>query len=52
MDAERSRLVSETRRELLDAEAPGGSVAVLASIQVTTSAERCLKNWLERFVGA
>jgi len=52
MDGERSRFVSETRRELLDAEAPGGSVAVLASIQVTTSAERCLKNWLERFVGA
>jgi len=52
MDAERSRLLSETRRELLDAEAPGGSEAVLASIRVTPEAERCLLNWLERFVGA
>jgi GMP synthase (glutamine-hydrolysing) len=52
MDAERSRLLAEDRRELLDEEAPGGAVAVLASIQVTREAERCLVNWLERFVGA
>jgi GMP synthase (glutamine-hydrolysing) len=52
MDAERSRHVHETRRRLLDAEAPGGSVAVLASIHVTEDAERCLRNWVERFVGA
>jgi GMP synthase (glutamine-hydrolysing) len=51
MDAERARLVGETRRQLLDAEAPGGSVAVLASIRVTPEADRCLVNWLERFVG-
>lgn len=52
MDAERSLLLAETRRELLDAEAPGGAVAVLRSIRVTPEAERCLMNWLERFVGA
>jgi GMP synthase (glutamine-hydrolysing) len=52
MDAERARLVGETRRQIFDAEAPGGSVAVLASIRVTPEADRCLLNWLERFVGA
>jgi GMP synthase (glutamine-hydrolysing) len=52
MDAERCRHLSETRRELLDDEAPGGSLAVLASIGVTPEAERCLRNWVARFVGA
>ena len=52
MDAERSRLLAEVRRELLDREAPGGAVAVLSSIRVTHAAELCLLNWLERFVGA
>ncbi len=52
MDARRSRLLGEARRELLDAEAPGGAMAVLGSIQVTPEAEQSLTNWLERFVGA
>ena len=52
MDAERSRLLADARREVLDAEAPGGAVAVLASIQVTPEAEWTLIRWLERFVGA
>lgn len=52
MDAERSRVLAEARRNLLDAEAPGGAAAVRASIQVTPEAERCLIHWLERFVGA
>jgi len=52
MDAERSRLSSEARRELLDVQAPGGAVAVLASIRVTSEAHLCLINWLDRFVGA
>lgn len=52
MDARRSRLLGEARRALLDAEAPGGAVAVLGSIRVTPEAERTLTNWLERFVGA
>jgi GMP synthase (glutamine-hydrolysing) len=51
MDAERSRLLAEARRERLDAQAPGGSRAVLASISVTPQGERVLTNWLTRFVG-
>jgi GMP synthase (glutamine-hydrolysing) len=51
MDAERSRLLSEVRRERLDRDAPGGSSAVLRSIRVTPEGERVLANWLTRFVG-
>jgi GMP synthase (glutamine-hydrolysing) len=52
MDAARSRLVNELRRELLDATAPGGARAVLASVRVTPVSERILMNWVERYVGA
>jgi GMP synthase (glutamine-hydrolysing) len=52
MDAARSRLNAEIRRARLDAQAPGGAEAVLASIAVTREAERTLTNWVERFVGA
>jgi GMP synthase (glutamine-hydrolysing) len=52
MDAERSRLLAEVRRERLDQQAPGGARLVLASIRVTPDGERVLVNWLARFVGA
>ncbi len=52
MDAARSRLANELRRDLLDAKAPGGARAVLASIRATPVSERVLTNWVERFVGA
>jgi len=52
MDAERSRLLAEVRRERLDHQAPGGARLVLASIRVTPDGERVLVNWLARFVGA
>ena len=52
MDAERSRVLAEIRRERLDRQAPGGARHVLASIRVTRDAERVLTNWVERFVGA
>jgi len=52
MDAERSRALTEIRRERLDRQAPGGARQVLASIRESPDAERVLLNWLERFVGA
>jgi GMP synthase-like glutamine amidotransferase len=52
MDAGMSRLLAEARRERLDRQAPGGSVAVLASIRVTPAGKRVLTNWVTRFVGA
>ena len=52
MDAERSRLLAEVRRERLDHQAPGGFRHVVASIRVSPDAGRVLHNWLERFVGA
>lgn len=52
IDAGRSRLLNEVRRELLDEQAPGGACAVLGSIRVTPEGERVLQNWLTWFVGA
>jgi GMP synthase (glutamine-hydrolysing) len=52
MDAERSLLLAELRRERLDRQAPGGARAVLASIRPSPDAERVLLNWVEQFVGA
>jgi GMP synthase (glutamine-hydrolysing) len=52
MDAERSLALAEVRRERLDRQAPGGSVAVFASIRVSPEGGRVLTNWLTRFVGA
>ncbi len=52
IDAARSRFLNEARRERLDAQAPGGARAVLASIRATPFAEQLLTNWVERFVGA
>jgi GMP synthase (glutamine-hydrolysing) len=52
MDAERSRFLTELRRERLDRQAPGGSRQVLASIRASPDAERVLHNWVEAFVGA
>jgi GMP synthase (glutamine-hydrolysing) len=51
MDAERSRLLAEIRRERLDRQAPGGARQVLASIRASPDAERLLDNWLTSFVG-
>jgi GMP synthase (glutamine-hydrolysing) len=52
MDAARSRRLAEARRERLDAQAPGGAAAVLASVRATPEAERILHNWTRRYVGA
>ncbi|HTP28595.1 MAG TPA: gamma-glutamyl-gamma-aminobutyrate hydrolase family protein [Anaeromyxobacteraceae bacterium] len=50
MDAPRSRCLAGVRTHRLDAQAPGGSRAVLSSIRETKPAERILANWLERFL--
>jgi GMP synthase (glutamine-hydrolysing) len=50
-DAERSRLLTEVRRERLDLQAPGGAAAVRSSIRETPDATSLLGRWLEQFVG-
>jgi GMP synthase (glutamine-hydrolysing) len=52
MDAEHSRALAEARRDRLDADAPGGARAVLASIRPAPMGTRVLSNWLRSFVGA
>jgi GMP synthase (glutamine-hydrolysing) len=52
MDAAISRAYGASRRELYDAQCPGGADAVLASIRETPEASRLLDNWVTGFVGA